>query len=230
MNRKISSFVDSLAQVSLPSVFNPYADLCPVFDRNDANVIRMRNLKQALNRAVDVGATSVWVAQDLGYRGGRRTGLALTDEAHLAQHGLMLQAKPFTKATNGPVVVERTAEIVWHALGTIGKPVLLWNVFPLHPHLPGDPLSNRCHTKTERLLGLEFLQQLFEILRPELVVSIGLQAEKALRQLDVSCERARHPSYGGQREFLNSINSLYGCSIRLKSESGPEMPFLDFNE
>ena len=30
------------------------------------------------------------------------------------------------------------------------KPVMLWNVFPFHPHEADDPMSNRCHTRSER--------------------------------------------------------------------------------
>jgi len=32
---------------------------------------------------MELGSNTIWMGRDLGYRGGRRTGLALTDEAHL---------------------------------------------------------------------------------------------------------------------------------------------------
>ena len=207
------AFVNALAGVSLPNVFNPYAEVCPFSDRSNAPMIRSRNLKRALSSAIEIGVASVWIAQDLGYRGGRRTGLALTDEAHLAEHGHMLSTEPFLKATRGPALAERTANVVWHALRNINQPILLWNVFPLHPHQFSEPLSNRCHSRFERAIGLKFLSRLLDIVNPELVVTIGLQAESALRQIHVRSERARHPSYGGQKSFLASMSELYGCPI-----------------
>ena len=54
------------------------------------------------------------------------------------------------RATRGPVMGERTARVIWQALSDLQRPVFLWNVFPLHPFECGDPMSNRCHTRTER--------------------------------------------------------------------------------
>lgn len=213
MNRRISNFVDELAMASLPNVFNPYADVCTEMDRKFAPRIRKRNLVRALESAVNTGARSVWIAQDLGYRGGRRTGLALTDEAHLSQHARMLGESSFAKATLGPIVAERTAEIIWRALSSIQQPVFLWNVFPLHPHLPQAPFSNRCHNRSERVFGIRFLNELLEILQPETVVAVGGQSAKVLVDLNIKCIHVRHPSYGGQSEFLRSIGNLYSCEI-----------------
>ena len=219
MNKRITTFVEDLASVSLPNVFNPYADFCPDFDMQDAKTIRKQNLLKAINSAIRQEATSLWIAQDLGYRGGRRTGLALTDEAHLVEHGQMLGQHPFLKATRGPVVAERTAEVVWRALRSINQPVLLWNVFPLHPHLPAQPMSNRCHTRAEREIGLGFLKELLDLLEPKLVIAIGSQASAALRHLGVECFLARHPSYGGQSDFFRAISASYDCKILAKRAS-----------
>ena len=45
---------------------------------------------------------------------------------------------------------ERTANVIWRMLMRIDEPIFLWNVFPLHPHEPDDPMSNRRHTAKER--------------------------------------------------------------------------------
>src|SRR5262249_29263157 len=89
---------------------------------------------------------SIWIARDLGYRGGRRTGLPLTDEVHLPTFSHVFGGLKVHRATIGPPVAERTAAIVWRMLRCISVPVFLWNVFPFHPYLPGEPLSNRCHS------------------------------------------------------------------------------------
>ncbi len=144
------SFAAALSQTKLPSVFNPYRECCPAHDRPDAARVRKSNLVRYLEAALAVRADTIWIARDLGYRGGRRTGVPLTDEVHLGQAGVLLGGIALDRATRGPVVAERTAAVVWRVLSRIGEPVVLWNIFPLHPHEPDDPLTNRCHTRAER--------------------------------------------------------------------------------
>ncbi len=67
--------VELVAALRFKDAFNPYSDLCSEFDRPDAARIRRRNLVMVLDAAIDRGVDSIWVARDLGYRGGRRTGL-----------------------------------------------------------------------------------------------------------------------------------------------------------
>ena len=78
------SFATALAKAHLPSVFKPYRDCCSIHDRSDAPRVRKRNLTQYLEAALDARVDTIWIARDLGYRGGRRTGVPLTDEVHLA--------------------------------------------------------------------------------------------------------------------------------------------------
>ena len=212
--RVAKQFVEELSAISLPNVFNPYSAVCEHSDQEQAPAIRRSNLEQALCSALKLEVKSIWIAQDLGYRGGRRTGLALTDEAHLHEHGRMLKiATSLKKATHGPLVSERTATTIWHALRTIDQPVFLWNVFPLHPHLPADPFSNRCHKSAERSVGLHFLDLLLDALKPSIVVTIGEKATGAVATCEPTAFAVRHPSYGGQTDFLNMIGNIYGCAI-----------------
>lgn len=136
-----ANFVDALADIRLPNVFNPYADRCKVHDRSDAPRRRRENLRAMLQASINGGVETVWIARDLGYRGGRRTGVPLTDEVHLEAASKSFGAVTFSRATTGPAVAERTAAVVWGVIARIGRPVFLWNVFPLHPHSPGDHFS-----------------------------------------------------------------------------------------
>jgi hypothetical protein len=163
---------------------------------------------------MSLGVESFWIARDLGYRGGRRTGLALTDELHLSAHSQLFGAIPLARATRGPEVAERTATIIWQVLRDLDRPVFLWNVFPLHPHLRGNPLSNRCHTKIERDACRPILDWLLKRLKPKVVVAIGRDAECALGALDVTAVRVRHPSYGGHLEFVHGMRQQYGFTSR----------------
>jgi uracil-DNA glycosylase len=174
-----------------------------------APAIRRTNLQTILLAATTTGIDSLWIGRDLGYRGGRRTGLPLTDEAHLSAHGAIFGCTSLQRATKGPIVVERTATVTWHMLETIGRPIFLWNVFPLHPHQQGDPLSNRCHTKEERKACRGLLEWLLQTLKPRHVVAIGQNARSALADLDIAAVGVRHPSYGGQAEFIAGVQTLY---------------------
>jgi uracil-DNA glycosylase len=205
-----SQFVSALEAISLPSVFNPWRDHCPIHDLADAAQRRRDNLQQFLKAAVAADARSMWIARDLGYRGGRRTGVPLTDEIHLHSAEVLLGGIALTRATEGAPVAERTAAVVWRALTRIGEPVILWNVFPFHPHADGDPMSNRCHTRRERADTWPLLEALVEMVQPSRIIAIGRDASVALSELGLETSAVRHPSYGGQAEFISGMYELYG--------------------
>lgn len=207
-----ASFVDALADIRLPNVFNPYAERCAIHDRTDAPRRRRANLEAFLQAAVFEEVDTIWIARDLGYRGGRRTGLPLTDEVHLGAAASCFSSLTFSRATKGPIVAERTAAIVWSVIARIGRPVFLWNVFPLHPHEPDDHLSNRCHTRTEREVCRPLLMELFSMLSIREVIAIGRDAQAGLADLGVDASPIRHPSYGGQTEFISGLCALYNVS------------------
>jgi uracil-DNA glycosylase len=129
---------------------------------------------------------------------------------HLENAGRMLGGLELQRATKGPVVAERTAAVVWRVLSDIQEPVVLWNVFPFHPHEPDDPFSNRCHTASERQMTLPLLAMLIAMFKPRQLVAIGRDAAGALQEFEVPVTTVRHPSYGGQTEFIASICTMYG--------------------
>lgn len=216
------TFAESLANTSLRSVFNPYSDHCTLHDRDDGASVRKRNLVQCLEAAIEARADTIWIARDLGYRGGRRTGVPLTDEVHLKSAGALLGGIKLDRATRGPVVAERTAAVVWRMLSRIGAPVVLWNVFPLHPHELNDPLSNRCHSRIERDATWPFLTALISMIAPRRIVAIGRDASQALSGIDIPVATVRHPSYGGQSEFIAGLHAIYGLQ---DLDEAPRLPF-----
>src|SRR5208282_1608832 len=190
--KETDAFVDQIETLRFENTFNPYAETCDLCDRPNGAELRRQNLRRVLSAALENGVESVWIARDLGYRGGRRTGLALTDEVHLASYAKLLKSAPLHRATKGPAVGERTALIVWRMLLLINEPVFLWNVFPLHPHEPHDPLSNRTHNRAERSACRPFLLWVLQHLNPTKVVAIGRDAQGALNELGVETIAVRH--------------------------------------
>ncbi len=205
-------FVEQLKELSFDNTFNPYTSLCPVYDLGDAPQRRSQILLSLLDAASNQDIDSVWIGRDLGHRGGRRTGLPLTDDVHFEMH-LSRWGLSFERPTQRQVVAERTAAIVWGVLSRIDKSVFLWNVFPLHPHEPGSPFSNRPHNSIERRIGEEFLAELILLLRPRRLIAIGKDAFHTTRRLCAGRKvfLVRHPSYGGQVQFLKEMEELYPC-------------------
>lgn len=226
--RTPSAFAKALSELRMQSVFNPYADTCPIHDAPNAAKVRQLNLVRFLEAAIATRVDTLWIARDLGYRGGRRTGVPLTDEIHLERAGALLGGVEFKRATRGPAMAERTAAVIWNVLSRIDQPVFLWNIFPLHPHEKDDPLSNRCHTRAEREATWALLEALICMIQPKRIVAIGRDAGLALTNVELPVHVVRHPSYGGQTEFIAGINSLYGVRNAARRGSDPELPLLSF--
>lgn len=202
-------FVNHLSQITFNGVFNPYRDLCDEHDHSESPAIRRLNLQRYLDAAVSYGVESVWMGRDCGYRGGRRTGIALTDELNLEALDHRFRISGLAKATVGQPVKERTATEVWKIIREVDARVFLWNIFPFHPFEAGNPMSNRRHSAREFNECRDLLCCLLEWLQPKMIIAIGADAHKALYRLDFKVSPVRHPSYGGHLEFASGIRQLY---------------------
>lgn len=210
----VDQFVFNVAALSFTNAFNPYRDTCEIFDFPEAPHIRQELLRSTLVSAVEAGVDSLWIGRDLGYRGGRRTGLALTDEAHVMSHLRRWGITKIGRVVKGQPQSERTATVVWRMLDQISERVYLWNVFPLHPHEPENPFSNRAHTAAEREGGEVILSALVRLLHPRTVVAIGQDAARsAARCCSSEVVSVRHPSYGGVRDFEGAISKQFRIDV-----------------
>ena len=210
---KANDFINDLCGLRFENTFNPYVDRCPVHDLPDAPAIRKNAISAMLEAACRSGVDSLWIGRDLGYRGGRRTGFALTDDVHFYAHAERW-GLDIVRPTKGAPVGERTAAVIWSVLAQIDASIFLWNVFPLHPHESDDPFSNRSHNSRERKTGEELLSHLVLLLHPQQIVAIGNDATNTAHRLATRSKvvQVRHPSYGGQRQFLEQVNELYRLS------------------
>jgi uracil-DNA glycosylase len=212
---KLHPFVTAVASLRFENSFNPYTDRCNVHDRADAPQSRAAALSAIIERATKTAIDAIWVGRDLGYRGGRRTGLALTDDVNIARHAQRWNLVA-DRPTVGAAVAERTAAVIWRMLDQIDANIFLWNVFPLHPHEIDDPFTNRQHNPKERKAGEEILNMLVRLLRPKRILAVGNDAASAARRIadgvPVIC--VRHPSYDGQAKFISQISELYELQAR----------------
>lgn len=217
----IKSWLRDVGSVEMSNVFNPYRSICRYYDKPHAARTRLSLLGAVVSRAAERGVDSIWIGRDLGYRGGRRTGLALTDDAHLRDHLERWNVDMPDAFLKGEAIAERTASIVWSELARIDESVFLWNVFPFHPYEGGNEMSNRAHTSKERGLGEELLSQLIELVRPRRLVAVGQNAHHSALRCAGRCEvrSIRHPSYGGQADFIRGLHDLYS----FRSGSSPTL-------
>lgn len=206
----IEQFIDRLAAVRLDNCFNPYTDTCTTYDVKSAPEIRRENLYSILKALTSMSAVDLWVGRDLGYRGGRRTGIALTDEHSLSLYADHLGLPALRRATIGEPVKERTAANIFRIISSVDVSVLTWNVFPFHPFERDNAFSNRQHTKHEAIMGFSFLEEIADIVQVRNIVAIGNDAAVWAQRLGRSIHKVRHPSYGGQTEFLEKMHGLYG--------------------
>lgn len=197
-----------LKALSFPFVFNPYTDYCSDWDTPEAPKIRERNLA-ALMEALDGRVRTIWFGRDLGYLGGRRTGIALTDEAHLQNLMQLSGARNIRRATNGPAIAERTAGTIWRILEQLEDMPFLWNIFPFHPYSEGNQSSNRSHRKQERRDCTNLLESILEWAGDCELIAIGNDAAAGLNEVGLRCITVRHPSYGGTADFISGMEKIY---------------------
>jgi hypothetical protein len=205
----IDRFVDAAAGLELSDSFNPYKDLCPEHDLASGPEIRRENLRSVLTAVGTAPVDELWLGLEPTWRGGRRTGLAMTDEPHLRIHAARWGASRVRCATDTKGPPERTAGYVWASLNALAERIFLWNAVPVHTHLPGKPYADRRHTDAEREACLPLLASLLELIRPSLCVAVGVDAEKAFEALDRTSTRVRHPSNAGHIKFAEAIRELH---------------------
>lgn len=214
-----SQFVKVIAAIQFDGVFNPYSDVCPRHDSTLSPQKRRTNLLSYLETAIEIGVDTLWMGRDLGYRGGRRTGLPLTDEGHLAAFEARYPGSQPAKATATEAVSERTATEIWSKIGAVEAAPFLWNVFPFHPHEPDSPMTNRRYRSSELSDVHELNIALIEMLGIVRVLAIGRDAQNYASKLGLAVEPIRHPSYGGTKEFRSSICRIYPETRRERERS-----------
>lgn len=208
-NRRANEFLDALTSHDLPDVFNPWRQNCDRFDTIESKYIRLQNLGLVIERCLQLEQVDLWIGRDLGWRGGRRTGVAFVDEINIEKYGQSLGIGSLQKATIGKPIQERTATEISNALERVSGNVFFWNVFPYHPHEKDDPFTNRMHTTSERKIGGDLLLKLISTINFRSIIAVGNDASAMVKKIGIDCHCVRHPSYGGKKKFHSQIDSCY---------------------
>ena len=208
----INAFLKTMQNYQSSNVFNPYSDVCKDYDNSESPQARLKVLKAILEKATQNGVDTIWLGRDLGHKGGRRTGLALTDDLNVDNHLQRWGITGYDLPRPEQPVKENTATVVWEKIQQIDDNIFLWNIFPFHPHEADNPLSNRMHNSKEKQTGQEILLELIKLLKPRKIIAIGNDAFNGAQQLnlDIEVKKVRHPSYGGKQDFIEGINNEHG--------------------
>lgn len=198
----------SLLQAATPGdVFNPWTMRDVGMDlAADAPALRTGRLEAHLA----VEARYVLVGEAAGYQGCKVSGIPFTSERLLLAGQIPRVAQPAARLTSRlRPWSEPSATTVWgtlHALG-IAHQTVLWNAYPWHPHKPGQVLSNRTPTRSERLAGVPVLHAYLRQFPEARVFAVGRNAESSLAELGIPCTALRHPSMGGAMEFARQLKA-----------------------
>lgn len=208
---KIEALVADLA--ALPSgvdFTNPYRPDHP------ESTARAQNLRRYLLEMAERRPLPLLLMEAPGYRGCRLTGIPVTSRKVIREGipelnifgqdtGYLLPDDPGFEDIKG----EQSATIVWNTLASIGVLPLIWNSYPLHPHKPEQPRSNRKPRKKELALGSGFLQRILDLYQPTQCLAVGRVAESMFAALDVENLGIRHPAQGGKNDFVAGIEAAF---------------------
>jgi len=207
MPDSIDAFVERLAAGrSGPNSVNPFDR-----SRND-NAIRRRNLTRYLEQLSERRPATLLVGEAPGYRGMAITGVPFTNTV-LLQHGipafgLLGSANGYEIPDAPAVAAEPTATVMWQVLASLDFLPVLWSAFPLHPHRPSDPLSNRTPTVAETTEWSWSWRALMDVMAIRSVIAVGNVAQASLARSGMSVPRVRHPAHGGREEFRRGLQAL----------------------
>lgn len=222
----LSSFIEHLAAYSHPHTYNPWRDYDERCDIGpEAPEIRRRQLEEYLESRIN-SASYLLIAEAAGYQGCRFTGIAITCERMLLDHHKQITSAMIlghqgrrTSNPQSPYLTNRpqreqglnepTDTYVWGAIvdnGLDPRQVLLWNIFPFHPHKDA-PLSNRTPTDDELAIGLTYTKELLQLCRDDIAIgAIGKKSTCTLAAAGIEAHEMRHPANGGASQFRQQFS------------------------
>ncbi|WP_412872937.1 uracil-DNA glycosylase [Curtobacterium flaccumfaciens] len=165
--------------------------------------LRRANLTRYLEQSGS-GADTLLVAEAPGWRGMTNTGVPFTSMRELGPEYLV---PPEPTAP-----WEASSRVVHAALdGWRGALPVAWAIFPHHPFVAPDRLTNRTPRPAEVRSGapvaLALLEALGGVDRVR-VVAVGRKAQGALALAGIEATAVRHPAQGGAKEFTEQLRAL----------------------
>jgi uracil-DNA glycosylase len=206
-----------LSQGGSNTVFNPWMQRD---EMNDGVCNGPTERRSRLRAHLHSEAAHILLGEAAGYQGCHVSGIPFTSERvimagdvpRVSSDGarLSLRVRPWS---------EPSATIVWQTLHALGAAdgTVLWNAFPWHPHVPGNPHSNRTPTRAERVTGVPVLLAFLAMYPKAKLFAVGRHAEQALQELQLQAIPLRHPSMGGARLFADGLRQALARRTLLRT-------------
>ncbi len=165
--------------------------------------LRRSNLQRYLER-FGPAADTLLVAEAPGWRGMTNTGIPFTS---------MRELGPGYSAPPEPTAPwEASSRVVQAALSDwTGSLPVAWAIFPHHPFVAPDRLTNRTPRPAEVRSGAPVALALLEALggvERVRVVAVGRKAQGALALAGIEAIAVRHPAQGGATQFTEQLRAL----------------------
>ena len=201
--RGLESFFALLGAVPAP----PDAEY--LYGDDDGGRMRARNLRRYLD-VVGRTASVMLLGEAPGWRGMTVTGVPFVSAREAAPGGPADRAMgPLELPEHPQAPWEASSRVVWAALeGWEGPLPVTWPIYPHHPFVAGDPLTNRTPRPAEVRDGTAVALELVRALGIETVVAVGRKAQGALAAQGVEAAAIRHPAQGGARLFTEQLAAL----------------------
>lgn len=212
MNNKLKLIIHEISNHKFIDSFNPYNDICEYFDAPNSHKVRKKNLEKYLEYFSKLDSIDLWVGRDLGYKGGRRTGIPFTSENNIDTLNFKLGLDLKVESKSKVISSEVSANTIWEIFNNLPNNIIFWNIYPYHPHEKGNQLSNRKFNREEEVFGLRILKALIDSLNINRIICIGNDSANSLKKtkiVDIPITSVRHPSYGGVTIFKNQMKDLY---------------------
>lgn len=235
MQDSVSRFIESLvAYKGSDTVFNPWRDYDSVLDVSEEAPRWRREQLETYLRARLKQCRYLIVAEAVGYQGGRFSGIAITCERMLL--GFHNEVKPSmilpnvlgrrTSRADSPLSLnnkqrsegfnEPTDTVVWSALlenNISTYDAILWNIFPFHPHVANQPLTNRTPTEAEIVAGGQFTKDLMTLIeefndRKQIICAVGRKSADILARQGIVAHALRHPANGGAKQYREQFKDI----------------------
>lgn len=165
--------------------------------------LRRSNLQRYLER-FGPAADTLLVAEAPGWRGMTNTGIPFTS---------MRELGPGYSAPPEPTAPwEASSRVVQAALSDWTGPLpVAWAIFPHHPFVTPERLTNRTPRPAEVRSGAPVALALLEALggvERVRVVAVGRKAQGALALAGIEAIAVRHPAQGGATQFTEQLRAL----------------------
>jgi hypothetical protein len=185
------------------------ADAEALFDgKDDGGALRRANLDRYLQR-FGPEADTILVAEAPGWRGMTNTGVPFTSMRELQAPDGLFADVPFALPPDPTAPWEASSRVVHAALGGWhGALPVLWAVFPHHPFVAPDRLTNRTPRPAEVRDGAPVALALAEAVAARRFVAVGRKAQGALASAGIDAIAVRHPAQGGATQFTQQLAAL----------------------